>query len=374
MPYFKIEKQNIKVKRFYDPRDLENTDLPEDQKRHVQIAVVDKLVWKQRQKTRFYQKHIWKLDNMGLAPHKERRIAEEERIEHRAVGLKRSTVARTPLEKDVDDEVDDAEQRIQVERVKSFRLRHGKGLSFMRHIYSLQQTGWEVETKTHKTHAVRRRYKNANGRVFRNRWIDIERIDKMTIKYGKGAKFQKVHLQIDWSQEQQIDDFADRTEITGEWKNADNGLTMEPLDPPYRLDPFQRVINVRWGGDDPDGFLLFELIDHLQGYVYIGHVYTPKPGEPRGDYITLEQSGYDPDNELHSLGSMSSDYANVFHMTKSEIIALGTGKPIWQNDPVYLAGGDVQTWTYIYWMYGYMQSHSPGRMFITVGYYEPPEP
>src|SRR5262249_15588094 len=74
-------------------------------------------------------------------------------------------------------------------------------------------------------------------------WLEVERTDEFTTTTGQGPNFKRTIHKLEWDDDEDSGTF-DKCEQLDEQEQPEGA----GFNPPWRLDPFQKIVNVQWGG------------------------------------------------------------------------------------------------------------------------------
>ncbi len=151
-------------------------------------------------------------------------------ITHRAIGVNGGPP-------DSGDDQDRPQDTVQVEVIQEITTKTGSGPTYNKYISKLTHDPPENPEPGRKTHTVRIR-----NPAHSHWWVDVERTLEYTTKTGTGPTFKRYIHKIDWDH----DSFNNVSALPLD-DDPDTGF-----DPPWRLDPYQNIVNVRWTNDDDD--------------------------------------------------------------------------------------------------------------------------
>lgn len=202
----------------------------------VDVPLVEKITLKHGRGQQF-KRHIIEFNNKF----NRRRITENRRVYHQALDVDGNRV---------EDDTDDSNQFVDYELIRKFRTKHGRGYSFFRNINEFEHIDRKDSTdrKTHRRRIFGRDDSGSGGRNNSNCWIDVERTDEITLKHGRGQTFRREIYEVIWDDDQF--DNTDRTTVPLVEGPSDG------YDPPWRLDPLQNIVNVKWRGDQPVPYVI----------------------------------------------------------------------------------------------------------------------
>ncbi len=150
-------------------------------------------------------------------------------ITHRAIGINGGPA-------DPGDDIDRPD-RVEVEVIQEFTTKTGSGPTYNKYTTALTHDPPENPEPGRKTFQVRIRHPEHD-----DWWIDVERTLEYTTKTGSGPTFMRHTHKLDWDH----DAFnASVTDLPID-EDPDSGF-----DPPWRLDPYQNIVNVSWGDVEP---------------------------------------------------------------------------------------------------------------------------
>lgn len=202
---------------------------PDDDTQYIDIPIVDVLNLQTGQGKDFQRRFITFINNANAD-----RVVEVKTVTHKALDRN----GNTPPEEVGD--TDDSEQKVEYEFIKEFHTKKGSGVDFQRNFIALNADK-EERDDWRKTHRVRITGKDDNDDC----WIDIQRTDRFALKHGQGADFFQEIYDIVWN-----DTTFDATEGV-----TTNSTPKTGFDPPYRLDPIQDIVNVKWRTDNRIGLV-----------------------------------------------------------------------------------------------------------------------
>lgn len=163
---------------------------------------------------------------------------------------------------------ENTELPISVERVLTWPVKLDGSEQYWQRAFKLDnKTGadslpphFSTHAKTHVT-----RYKNPQGGD--SVWVDIELIDELTIRYDGSEQYWEYTLKLNHPEDTfpPVDDTTPATLIVEEGQYDDISDTSNGVDPPYRLDPFQNIVNASW---NPVEFVFFRIVAFLNQNIF----------------------------------------------------------------------------------------------------------
>lgn len=152
---------------------------------------------------------------------------------------------------------DNPNEKVDIEIIEAFSRKTGSGPTYNKHTFFFNTN---EDTNDRKTHTVRV-HGTAEGSSS-SAWLDVKRTDELKVKTGSGATYNKHIYEFDWN-----DAEFDTTDVP-----VDQGDPDENFDPPWRLDPLQEIVNVRWS---PPWELVLGVTIKMISIVYTAVVCTP---------------------------------------------------------------------------------------------------
>jgi hypothetical protein len=138
------------------------------------------------------------------------------------------------------DDADDDDQKLEVEIIEELETTTGGGPD-----YQLSTTIFnpfddeddDVPT-TRKFHRRKVYHVDDDDTVDKDTWIELKRSDEITVEtVNKDGSYQKIVYRLKWNDE-----------AFDKWKERPPEKGDPGIDPPWRIDPLQQIVNVKWGG------------------------------------------------------------------------------------------------------------------------------
>lgn len=168
---------------------------PDDESQYVALKIIDEISFRDRR----FQEYVYTFNNNAEA-------ARQVRVE----------------------EIGDGDNKLRVERIEKLSNRDDK--------QRFQEYIWEYLTEEPPRHLVTHDVKiyatDENGNKDEDVWIKVRRVDKLFVMDEK-ERFQETELELVWPSDEDYD-------YTGLG-------TLYDQEPPYRIDPFQAIIDASWG-------------------------------------------------------------------------------------------------------------------------------
>lgn len=149
--------------------------------------------------------------------------------------------------------VDDPSSKIDVERIDSTNVVDG-GDSFQETIMSLLNS--DDPPKHLKTHTIKVYGVDDNGVENPSSWIKWQRVDRFSVTDPQSS-YQETICQLIWPDGSDTSDGGEGNTDLDNTENSDYDSNLDDPDissdgtainPPWRIDPFQNIIDVSWGG------------------------------------------------------------------------------------------------------------------------------
>jgi hypothetical protein len=138
------------------------------------------------------------------------------------------------------DDADDDSQRLEVEIIEELETTTGGGPDYQLSttIFNPFDEEDDDAPTTRKFHRRKVYHVDDDDTVDPDTWIELKRSDEITVEtVNKDGGYQKIFYHLKWK-----DDAFDK------WKEKPPEEGDPGIDPPWRIDPLQQIVNVKWGG------------------------------------------------------------------------------------------------------------------------------
>jgi hypothetical protein len=211
------------------PGSIKRITNPENSSQFVDLRIVDEIMLKHG-RGGIFKRH--RIRFLNREPN-DTRVVRTERVFYRAAD---------PEGNPVDGPGNDEEQYLDVEIIERWATKHGKGGIYKKRTNVTEN---EIEIDNRETHIVRIHGKDEEGEDDPDVWIDVKRTDSFWMKHGRGGIQRRQRVFVGW--------------VEPEFDEASEDLQLiegpgESIDPPWRLDPLQEIINVHWK-DEAEGWI-----------------------------------------------------------------------------------------------------------------------